>query len=62
MLRAELELVKAMIAQAVEPAEETADKRFEKIEAELADIKKAIKDLGQSIKKLTAPELPPQKK
>ena len=45
MLRSELDLVKRIIANFVDPLNETNNKRFKAIEKQLADLKKEIEDL-----------------
>ena len=45
MLRSEVELVKQLLAQRIDPANETIDQRFKGIEKQLDELKKQIQGL-----------------
>ena len=45
MLRSELELVKRLVSQSVDPAHETIEQRFKEIEKQLTELKKQIQGL-----------------
>ena len=45
MLRSEVELVKQLLAQRIDPANETIEQRFKDIEKQLDELKKQIQGL-----------------
>ena len=56
MLRSEVDFVRRLISQTVEPVSETNDKRFKAIEKQNADLIKEVERLKKEVEDLKKPK------